>query len=180
MSHKFFGAIDRTKDGRISSQVPAWSMATHIDELNENIASRERNLERGMIPYDAVHQVKEELKVDKEKLDKILSSKPKLTDVEQDEVYKVYKSFSKDIKDMMFSRSEEKKGLASPHEEARRMIDPIIKVNEKTAQLCKDNGVKVTETREGLKVSRNGATKVWKIIGRYLGENSNAEYLRKD
>lgn len=180
MSIKFFGAIDRSKDGRISSQVPAWTMKTHVDDLEESIGSRLRSMERGEIPLDAMVQMKEEVKRDKEKLDRIKESKPKLSDVETDEVYKVYKSFSKDIKDAMFSRSDMKKGLASPHEEARRMVEPTIKINEKTAKLCEDNGIKVTETKGGLKVSRNGATKMWKTIGRYLGENSNAEYLRRD
>jgi hypothetical protein len=53
------------------------------------------------------------------------------------------------------------------------MTEPCVKVDPELARAC---GVTLNK---GL-ATRDGATKVWKIANRALGERSNVEVLRKD
>ena len=80
-------------------------------------------------------------------------------------------------RDSMFTRSEMKKGLADPHDEARRMVQPCIDItgNVHVARSC---GIDVPTGQT--KINRNQATKMWKILGRLCDERTNVEYLRKD
>jgi hypothetical protein len=77
------------------------------------------------------------------------------------------------LKEALPSREELRQGWVDPHEEARRMVKPCIEgIDPELATAC---GVKMT----GKKVSRDGATKIWKIMGRLLGEHVNIERLRR-
>ena len=170
----FFGKIDRNKEGEIGSVVPAWAMESHIGELKRGIEQKEAALENHLVPEDSVATVRAEMKREEKKLKEIVDSRPSLTPQQVDRVAKEYKELSKSIGDSLFSRSEMLQGTASPHEEAKRMVTPCIKVDPELAEAC---GVKLDE--EG-KVSRNGAARIFKIIGKYLGEESNIETLRHD
>lgn len=170
---QFFGAVDRNDKGKIVSQVPAWAMDAHIDELKEGIASKKRAIERGQIDADQVPRTKAEIHREETRLKDIINSKPKITAKTKDELAKAYTDLGVQIKESMFSRDEMMKGLASAGEEARRMITPIIKVDPKLAEAC---GVK---TYRG-KVSRNGASQIFKIVGKTIGDVTNVEYLRPD
>lgn len=180
MSIQFFGKIDLNKDGKIASKIPAWAMRPHIEELEEEIGRKERALEAETIPMDSIPKTKEDLRKEKKKLQDILESKPTLTETEQNKVWKIYKDLGTAIKPALFSRSDMMKGLASAHEEMRRMKDPVMSINREVADICESNGIRVTEKKEGLFVSRDGAIDMWKHIGRYLGEQTNVEILRKD
>ena len=177
---KFFGKVDMNKQGNIASEIPAWAMTTHIDELQESIDSRGRALESGSIPFDNIQYQREELKKEKEKLNAIVESRPKLSELEENKLRKIQKEITPEIKNSMFTRSEMHMGLASPHEEVRRMIEPIIGINKEAAEICEHNGIRVTKKGNSVFVSRNGATKLWKLIGKYFGEQTNVEALRRD
>lgn len=177
---KFYGKIDINKHGNISSALPAWSMQTKIEELTESVESAERQIERGEVPYDKMGEVKEKIRKGKEKLEMILSSKPALSEEQENKLWKIYKSLGKDIQDSLFTRSEMKLGLASPHEELKRMKEPIIRISPEIAEICKENNVKVSSKSNTHYVSRDGASLMWKVIGKYFGEASNVETLRKD
>lgn len=170
---KFFGKVDRNEKGKITSQYPAWSMPTHIDEMKESIASKRRQLDRGLIDAAQVPYMKTEILNEEHRLRDIEESRPKLSAKETDTVAKSYTDLKGKIKETLFSRDEMMKGLADAGEEARRMVNPIIKVDPKLAESC---GVK---TYRG-KVSRNDASKMLKILGKSLGEPTNIEYLRPD
>ena len=172
----FYGQIDRNTKGNIGSQYPAWMLEGQIEQYREGIESKKRRLARGEVPQDSIPQVMQEIERESKRLDEIVGSKPKLTDKENDEIAKVYKTLSDDIKDSMFTRTDMMKGLASPNEEYKRMKTPVIKVTDKVAELCEANGIRV----ESGKVSRDGATKLWKITGAYLNEKTNVENLRRD
>ncbi len=169
----FFGEVDINKKGQIASEYPAWYFDNHIEEMKETIATRERALERNAVPPPEIPLFKEKLKAEKERLEKIVSSKPKLTAKQKDELAKEYKHLKKEIRDSMFTRSEMKLGIASPHEEARRMVEASIPINPVLAEKM---GVPV----RGGKISRKGAEKIAKIISRQLGENTNIEAWRRD
>jgi len=170
---EFFGKVDRDSKGKIISQTPAWAMHTHIDELKEGIASKRRSIDRGLIDDAQVPYLKNEILREEGKLRSIEESRPKLTAKDTDSIHKSYEGLGSAIKETLFSRDEMMKGLADAGEEARRMVNPIIKVDPKLAESC---GVK---TYRG-KVSRNGASKMFQILGKTLGEPTNIEYLRPD
>ena len=171
----FFGSVDRDKKtGNIGSECPAWAMDVHTNELKESIASQERSLERGNLPTDSIPLIRASITKEKKRLEEIESSKPKLSDVVIDKVAKAYNEIGKGISETMFSKDEMKSKSADPREEVRRMINPCVKVSPEIADMC---GVKTDSS--GM-VSRNDASKIYKICGKYLGENSNVENLRKE
>ncbi len=176
----FFGKVDRNKEGKIASTAPAWTLKTQIEDLEEDIARKERSLERGDIPVDSIPMTREELKKEKKRLGEILESRPKLTEAEENKLYKIHKDLSTAIKPALFTRSEMMKGVASAHEEMRRMKDPVMNVNKDIAELCEVNNIQVTAKKDGLYISRDGATHIWKLIGKYFSEPSNVETLRRD
>ena len=105
-------------------------------------------------------------------MDKISSSRPKLKGKDKDDIAKGYKELGGQIAESMFTLSDMKRGTASAHEEARRMVKPIISVDPKLAASCGVN------TKDGM-VSRNDASKIYKIMGKLIGDNTNIEVLRK-
>lgn len=169
----FFGDVDKNKRGTISSQYPAYTMLVHVDELKESIASKQRQLDRGVIPPADVPEAFEVLAREKARLEKIEASRPELSDGQKDRIAKEYKRLAKEISNSLFTRSEMQMGTASAHEEARRMVNPIIKVDPEIAEACN------IQTTNGM-VSRNDASRIFKIIGHTIGEATNVETLRKD
>lgn len=169
---EFFGKVDRDRDGNIGSTLPAWYFDSQVDTMKETIQRREAALERGDIPADYVYQTREDLKRDKERLDNIESSRPVLDEKRSDALGKAYKELSSDIKESMFTRDDMQRGFADAHEEARRMTKPCINIDPELARKCGVNA-------KGGMISRNDATKIFKIVGKALGEETNVERLRK-
>jgi RNA 3'-terminal phosphate cyclase len=69
------------------------------------------------------------------------------------------------------------KGLADPHEEARRMTEPCVQVDKEEARRM---GIEVDVSG---RVSRSTAEGMWKNMSSLLGDtapNPNAEMLRSD
>jgi len=180
MSIRFFGKIDRNKHGGIGSSVPAWAMRTHIENLEEEVASRKRSLQRGEVPPDKIMEVKTELEREEKRLDDIKNSRPKLTDEEEKRVDEAYKYLATAISESMFTRSDMHLGLADAHKEADRISKPCINIDKKYVDMFKENGVQVYSDGKEHAVTRKGAELMYKYCGYYKGDNSNTEYLRKD
>lgn len=177
-SVQFFGSVDRKdgkSDGKITSEYPAFYFTTQIDELRENIARNERALESGAINPQSVPELKAEIKRDIVRLSEINKNHISLTGKDKDEAADLYKELGGQIQDSMFTRSDMMKGLANPHDELKRMKDPIIPVG-KNGKIFENMGIKPVKG----KVSRTQASKVFKVLGKVLGEETNVEYLRKD
>lgn len=174
---KFFGKIDINRKGAIASEIPAWSMTAQLDDLREGLARKKRSIERGEIPLDGIPQLREEIRVEEEKLIKIEDSRPHLNDTQENEVNRVRKSIAKKISPTMFTRTEMRQGLADPQDEAKKMVQPIIKLDKGEIAMCEANEIPVS--KDGM-VSRNQASKLYKLTQRYFGESGNIEYLRKD
>lgn len=176
---EFFGAVDKQgkhKDGKITSHIPAWYLEQHIDELNEEINRYNNSIKNRRIPDQEIPKAREEMKKLKDRRDMILSSKPKLTGKTIDMLNGIYKDLSDQIGDSMFTYSEMQKGLVSGHEEARRMVNPIINVSNECAEILPKLGI---TPRDG-KISRNEASKIVKVIGKLTDQPTNVEYFRKD
>lgn len=182
---ELFGAVDRNRVSKaIQSEYPAWYFETHIAEMKEGIERKKRELERGIVPQSEVPYMKASLEKEEIRLQEINDSKPKVTEKEKDNFAKARRHLAKEIRDSMFTRTDMLKGLASPHEEAIRMVDPIIKISKEVADLAESCGVDLNKSCNGKKrngnISRNEASRIFKIIGKFLGEPTNVETLRKD
>lgn len=174
----FFGAVDRKgkkADGEIGSSYPAWYDQRKIEDLQNTIQIQEGMIERSEIQPEALMRAKAELERDKKLLATIEASKPKLKDKDLDSLKKNRDEIEKQIAESMFTKKQMFDGLADPHEEARRMSQPVIKVDPAFAAAC---GLKVDSNG---KVSRNHATKLWQIAQSYLGDDrgTNVEALRR-
>lgn len=172
----FFGKADRNKfTNAVQSEYPGWMHSTHVEELEEGINHKRRMLEQDMVEMANKPYIKEELRNEEKRLDFILRDKPEIPENMKDKIAETYREIGIKIADTLFSRSEMAKGIASAHEEARRMVEACIVIeNPQIIRACN-----VTPTVDN-RVTRNEASKVYKILGKYLGESTNVEYLRRD
>jgi len=171
---QFFGEIDLNRDGKIVSDMPAWYFDMHIEDLEENISRKERMLESGKMVGENVPLIRGQIKQEREKLKKILDSKPSLNDKQRDRCWKAYEKLQQQIKDTMPTRKETKNGLVNPRDELKRLKDvKHITIDPTIASAC---GVKADHG----KITGDQANKCYKILGKVLGENTNVERLRKD
>ena len=173
---KFFGSIDQTEKGQIKSTYPSWYFDVLKDNLKEGIAEKQRWLDNDLVPKDEIAVVKDQLAADKAKLREMNDTKPKWSGVQKDKMSKTRTDLGQKIKDAMFTRSDMMKGLADAHEEARRMSEPVIELDPEMTEIAQACNVRM----EGKAVSRTGAEKIWKILGKALGEGTNTETLRRD
>lgn len=176
MSTQFYGDVDKNRKGHNVSEYPAWYYETHMEDLQDSISSREGRLKRGEVPIDSVPYEKQELSKEKARLEEIERSKPKLSIGERQKLVKYYRLLSDEIQRALFTRSDMIRGVASAHEEARRMVKPCIPLDKEIQGLAESCHVPVTKG----KVSRNGAAKIFKLIGKLIDEPTNIEYLRQD
>ncbi len=175
---RFFGQADRTKNGEIKSDYPAWYQEQHLEDLRESVKQQERSLEEGSVPPERRGQYRERLNLEKERLEQIEGSKPKFSDIEKDTASKFRKGIGDKISDALYRKSHVEKGVVNAHEEAKRMTEPCIEVKgQAEAEILRECGARITE---GGKVTRTEAEKAWKIVGKALGEDmTNVEILRK-
>ena len=170
----FYGMVDRDKrdPSKVLSEFPAWYFTNHIEDMKAVINSGERRIDAVIDPQSRSFtraQVDKQIK----RVQEILESRPKVSPAIKDKLAKQYRKLCEGITLAMPTREEEKKHLVDAHEEARKMITPIIIVDSELALACNVAPL-------GGKVSRNGAVKMFKIIGKYLGERTNVEWLRVD
>lgn len=179
----FFGTADREHgrmDGRITSEVPSWYMNVHVDTLKAEHERMENEVKMGIIPNEVLPQVKADIKRMKERIDEVEGSLPNISKC-KDDIAKMYGEIGEEISKSMFTEYEIKRKFASPHEEAKRMKDPIIEIDKKYAKVLNNMGLKTYNWKNSnkVKVSRDAASRAYKICGRLLGENTNVERLRK-
>lgn len=174
---RFFGDVDRGNKGTVTSEFPAWYFETHLDNLKEERNSLIRRMERGEIPPDNVPYHKAEAEAMREKIEEIESSQPTMSDQERMKLQKYHKELSGKISESLYTRSEQMMGTANAHEEARRMVQPCVSLSPPLRSMAKECNVRISKD---FKVSRNGAIKIWKIIGKLIGEGTNVEGLRRD
>lgn len=181
---QFFGEADHSYGERgakkISSTYPGWYFDVHRENLKEDIAMTENSLNMDLIPKTEVNVTREKLAQKKKRLKEIEASKPKLSGPDKDRYMKLKDKLGEKISESMFTRDEMKKGLADAHEEARRMTEPCIRVDSNEAEML--SGMNVSLTRDGtaFKVSRNQASKAWKMLRKLSDESPNVESLRRD
>lgn len=173
---KIFGETDRTPRGKVKSEFPAWYFDMQKEDLMKEINDGEIAIQSGAIPYAIKERSENELRKKKDRLDKIEEETPKLNGKDKDMVSKMRDGIGKKIAEAKFSRSDMERGLADAHEEAHRMVDPVIKIDSQAeAEFARSCNI---EIRDG-KISRNEMEKMHKIASKMLGESTDIEYLRR-
>lgn len=174
---QIFGEVDLTDKGKVKSQYPSWYFDHLKDELQNEIQKMETGLKYDRIPKTEVSITQERLSQKKEKLKEIERSCVELRGKSKDRVSKIREELGSQISEQMFSRSDMQKGLADAHEEMKRMSEPRISIHGDTIKFAQACNVKVVKG----KVTRDGASKMWKIASKALGDcPTNVEFLRKD
>jgi hypothetical protein len=175
----FFTEVDMTqKDGGkiISSEYPTWYSETMLEDMKEDMQRDEMILRLKSVPEQQYPAIRARIERTKKKLAQIEQGIPELSEQDKNRVQKVRKELSKEISSMMFTRSQMLKGLADGHQEAKRMSEFRIPVNQDIADVARGCNVPIVDG----KISRSGAEKIWKIASKYFGEMSNVEALRRD
>lgn len=170
---QMFSEVDINSHGNVGSYMPAWAYDQLIEDLKADISGDEIKVRQANISVDKIAELQRTIKRKKERLDEIESSRPK---IDSDVVSGLEKGLGEKIADSMFTRTEMERGTADAHTEARRMVQPCIKLSDTEANFA--IGCNVVPNKDKM-VSRNQAAKIWKIARRYLGENSNIETLRR-
>lgn len=173
---QIFGSVDLDDKGNVKSAYPSF----YFDHLKENLQNEVNRLETDIkfdrIPRSELQLTKDRLKQKQEKLLNLDNAVLELRGRQKDRASAVYNELGEKIKEAMFSRDDMKKGLADAREEMRRMTEPCIELKGDALKMAQACNVKTVKG----KVTRDGAAKTWKIIGKVLGERTNTEYLRKD
>lgn len=173
----FFGAVDR-KDGRMDGEVmatePAWALENQVEDLRDQITQQQGRIERGEVPAQELEYARSELRLFKKRYDEIMESRPKITGKNKDDLAAFREDLMGKISDSMPSYDEIQKGHVDPQEDLKRQKQPCIKVNPEMARMFN------VETDSRGRVSRDDATRMFKIASRYLGESAYSETLRRD
>jgi len=170
---EFFGSVDKNRRGEVSSDMPAWYFDVHVDEMEEDIARRERELASDKVPPEYYQMKKNQVSNLKEKLSEIKASKPILKGGLKTKFANEYHKLQNRIADSMPTRMEDRNGFVSPREELARWNTPHIDIDPEIATSCGMKHVKG-------KITGKQADKIYKMIGKHIGENTNIERIRKE
>jgi len=170
-----FTQSDLSPDGKkIASTLPLWYNSAYREELEATISRMEYALKEGYVPDGRRGEFNAKLKTYKERLQSLNDAIPKFNKKSIDMIAKVVSTLSEKIANSLFPRDQMERGIVDPSEEARRMAEPAISLNDmelKWAMACNIKPVKG-------KVSRTQAELMWKIGRKILGEPTNVEILR--
>ena len=174
---QIFGSVDLNDKGQVKSAYPSWYFDHLKDELQNEVDRMETDIKLDRIPRSELALHKERLAQKRDKLLNLDQAAINLRGKQKDKVSKVYDDLGKEISSALFTRDQMRKGLADAREEMKRMTEPCIEVRGDAMNIAKACNVKITKG----KVSRDGAAKIWKILGKALGDSpTNIEHLRRD
>lgn len=173
---QWFGEVDlNPRTGKLSADYPAWFMDKQIEDLEEEIRTTQHSIDMELYHGKAKVRIMEELRMKKQRLDAIISSRPKLRDLDKDRIAKSRKTLGDRIGESMYCQTEMMKMTADVTEEAIRMVRPCIKLESAyDHQIAKARRMEVVDG----KVSRNNAIDIWRIQGKAIGEDIRTETLR--
>lgn len=166
-----------TGEMRIVNTYPLYYSNTQRDDIAEERRMIEKAIEGGL--YDPVEmpEVKKRLKTLRDKEEMFAHIEPRHLEAKKDSISKLNRRIETILRDSMFSRREMEKGLADPHEEARRMSEPVISLPREIQGLAVANGIAVSSSG---KINRNDLVRVWQMGQKVLGEYTDVEYIRKE
>jgi len=173
MGIEFFGDIDKDNTGKVTSQTPAWFMDIHLEYLEEDTNKKRRQVERGEIPPEHLYMINNEIKNQQGKIDDIKAGRPKLIGGQKDMIAKQYHELQNLIADSLPTRRDDRRGYVNPRDELKRAKDKHIQVKPELAEAC-------NMKHNGGKISGDDANRMYRMMGRVLGENENVERIRKE
>ena len=172
----FFTEIDLDKNGNPKASYPFYYNPRQIEELKEDKRRLEKAVANGFVDADHMPEAQTRISQYTLQLEAIEKHKPEM-EKNIDRIDKMSKSLADVIAPSMFTRKEMREGLVDPHEEARRMSEPVVTLPPEVCETAIKNGIPVGKDR---KVSRDGAVRLWQMCQRRLDRSPDAEYLRRD
>jgi hypothetical protein len=172
---QFFTEHDIDSNGHIKNAYPTYYNSKQRDDIEYEISMLEAGIKGGHYNSASEGIAREKLKKAKEALDKMNEVRP-LFEKEKDSIAALTRDAGQRISESMFSREEEKRGLTDAHELARRWTDPCIPVSDQIAEVATRHGMVVKDK----KMNQVDLTRLWQMGQEALGENRDAEYLRRD
>jgi hypothetical protein len=172
----FFTEIDLDKNGNPKASYPFYHNPRQIEEIKEDRRKLEKAVAAGFVDADHLPEAKTRIEQYTRQLEAIEKHKPEM-EKNIDRIDKMSKSLADAIAPSMFTRKEMHDGLVDPHEEARRMSEPVITLPQELCSTFIKNGIPVGGDR---KVSRDSAVRIWQMCQRRLDRSPDAEYLRRD
>jgi len=182
VKYQFFSEADihiDPKTGRksIASEYPMWYNPNLITEMEDEVSAKEIALQTGQVPRSSESDYRDNLARMKDHLEK-MKNMTMVDDArnDKDELGKAVKELSKIIREELPSEDLCKRNLVDPNQEMRKMTVPYIKLSsDNMAELARACNVPISDG----KVSREGASKMWKIATKFLGEYANTDILRR-
>jgi len=174
-SIQFFTEMDLDPKGRIKNTYPVYFERNQEQDIKEEIRRIETGIENRYYTGATMGEAMERLKKAKESLDRIQAIRPQF-EKQKDSISKFVKELATEISPAMYRRKELAKNLVDAHEEAKKMVEPVIRLTPWSAKVAHDNGIRVTDG----KISRDDATRLWQMGREALGESRNVEFLRRD
>ena len=178
MAYQFFSEADIDKNtGKIKSEFPMWYNPRLIQEIEDEVLTKEGALASGQVPRGQEADYRDNLNRLKDQLEKV-KNMSLVDDAKNDKqlLGKAIKDLAKEISSRLPSDTMCKKNLVDPNMEYRQMTQPCIDVkDDNMAELAKACNVPITDG----KITREGACKMWKIGTKFMGEYANIEMLRK-
>ena len=171
---QFFSDVDKKYEktkATLTASYPAWYFDQQLADKKEELASRTRKRDPDEI-VDIDPEYLAETKALSSRIKEIEASRPKLNGAQQNYLKKVTSDLESNIAASMFPYDDMHTGAASPHEELKRQTMPCIPIDKRLAASL---GI---ETKRGM-ASRDDATRAMQICNKLMGEDSNAEKLRR-
>lgn len=163
----FYKEVDK------GSSYPSWYLTSNKEKLKDSISMKKQQLQN---ISDSGRQIalRESIRQEEERLALIDNSEPKLTSALKEKIAAVRKELGDKITSSMPSYSDVQRGIASSHNEVKRLEEARIELSDECMETLKKVGLVVKRKITGLT-----AEKYWKLCSRVLDENSNTEALRK-
>jgi hypothetical protein len=178
---EFFGKVDKkvdpeTGEKRVTSDYPAWYFGPQNMKIEDDIGKLERGLKNDEISEKGRPAARKELEILRAKRDEINKSRPQYTSKQMDTVASITNDLGNEIRESMYSRSDEARGLVNAHRELDRQMTPCIPIKGDAITVARKLGCRISN--DG-KVSGNDANRIWKILRASMNEDSNVEILRR-
>lgn len=178
MSYQFFSEADIDKNtGKVKSEYPIWYNPKLIQEIEDEVVSKEIALKTGQVPQGYESEYRENLSRLKDQL-KTVQNMTLVDDAKNDhaKLGDALKDLATILKSEMPSNKLCERNLVDPNQEYQKITKQYIPVkDDNMAELARACNVPIVDG----KISRGGIEKMWKIGTKYLGDYANVEVLRK-
>ena len=178
---QFFSEIDMNSShpDSVGSTYPAWYFTESMRQLEDSIEQEKRELKMFNMPESTKPVKVAKIKKMEERLERIKESKG-LLKPNTDKLSVFTNELGEKLREIMPSRSDERKGYVDAHDIAEHWTTPCIEVSGELARVAMNNGFQVQKKGNGGKMTELEVARFWKLGRKALGEDTNLERLRRD